>query len=345
MEQRSGHLRLVRASHPPDVARRHAHNYYLLGLRRGDAGAADEARTHLRHALEFDPAFVPALRALSELEVAAGRFAEARRWLERALVATGPDPDLCFQLGNIALNLGEPSRALALYREAETLETATPELRFNIGLAYLFMGESDQAENILTHLSIEQPASAQVWDALGCTRQQRQNVVGAREAFLKALELDSALNDARDHLAQLLLETGDVPAARRVLERALKQEPDRRSSLHLLGTVLAGEGDFQSAVLCWQRLVDLGQASPDVYQSLAMARLRLNERDRAVLSLREMLGQYPDHAYGHLQLGLLLLEDGQGPTGLAHLEAAARLAPQDATVRQALTSARLLMRL
>jgi Tfp pilus assembly protein PilF len=336
-------LTLVRTSRSPDVIRRHAHNYYLLGIRRADVGAADEARAHLSRALEFDPAFLPALRALSDLEFAAGRFAEARTWLERALAATGPDPDLLFQLGNIALNLGEPQRALTAYHEAETLEHATAELRFNIGLAYLLMGESAQAETSFTQLLEEQPRNARVWDALGCALRQRMDDTRAATAFAKALELDATLNDARDHLAQLLLETQELAAARQVLERALQQEPDRRSSLHLLGMVYAGYRDFDQAAQCWQHLVDLGQATPEAFQSLAAAYVRTGNRPSARAALVVMLEQYPDHAYAHLQMGLLVMEDGETEVGWAHLDTAVRLAPHDPAVLRAREAARTLL--
>lgn len=342
MRQGPGQLRLVRTPRTPDIVRRHAHNYYLLGMRRADAGAADEARTHLGRALEFDPAFLPALRALSDLEFAAGQFADARVWLERALATTGPEPDLLFQLGNIALNLGEPQRALAAYREAEAIERATPELRFNIGLAYLFMGESAQAETSFNQLLDEQPQNARIWDALGCARRQRLDDAGATTAFTRALELDPALNDARDHLAQLLLEAQELRAAQGVLERALQLEPDRRTSLHLLGMVYAGFRDFAAAAQCWQHMVDLGQAAPEVYQSLASAYVRTDNRPRARVTLTQMLELYPDHAYAHLQLGLLMLEDGER-AGWAHLDTAVRLAPHDPAVLRAREAARSLL--
>ncbi len=343
MTGHTGHLRLARSPRKQDGGRRHAHNYYLLGMRRADAGAGEEARAHLRRALEFDPAFLPALRALAELESGAGDFPAAERWLRQALDAAGPNADLYFQLGNVALNRNDPRRALEAYRQAEALEDATPELRFNIGLAYLFMGANTEAEAVFNALVLEQPANARVWDALGCARRQRDNAAGAEVAFVKALELDPALNDARDHLAQLLMETADLRRAQQVLESALKIEPERRSSLHLLGMVYATFHDYASAAACWRRLVDLGQASPEVYQSLAAACLRLSDRARAGAALTEMLLLYPEHAQGHVQLGLLLLDEGEIADGCRHLDAAELLAPDDPAVRQALAAARALL--
>lgn len=340
MGQDSGYLRLSRAPRRQEGGRRHAHNYYLLGMRRVGAGVTEEARSHFQRALEYDPDFLPALRALADLEFAAGCFREARVCLEHALTIEAPDPDLYFQLGNIALNLGEPMQALDCYHQAERLEGVTPELRFNIGLSYLFMEESAQAEEVFAVLATEQPANARIWDALGCARRQRQNITEAVDAFLKALELDPALNDARDHLAQLLLERHDLHRARQVLEGALALEPNRRSSLHLLGIVFATNRDYAHAARCWQHLVDLGQASPEAFQSLAAAYMRLNDRLHARLILAEMVEHYPGHAQAHLQLGLLLLEEGALDDGRRHLDIAAQLAPNDLTVRQALDTAR-----
>ncbi|MHB0935608.1 MAG: tetratricopeptide repeat protein [Armatimonadota bacterium] len=314
---------------------RHAQNCYLLASGHIENSKWDEARDLLLRALAYHPEHVDALRALANLEFTTGDIPQARVYLDRLLVLPGPiDAETFFVQGNIELSEGNLIDALTSYCRSEEMEGSTPELEFNKGLAHLMLGHGEEAVAIFTRLVEEQPANARAWDALGCSLRLDKHYDEASTAFLQALQVDPGQNDTRDHMAQMLLERGDPRRARLVLEAALAIDPERASSRHLLGLSDATAQDFPSAIACWEDLIARGGALPETHHLLANAYLRLNDRPRAITALQTLITLAPGHLPGHLQLALLLLEQGEFDRGWRHLEQARAIDPQNPAVTQ-----------
>lgn len=320
--------------------RRHAHNFYVLGRQRAEDGAWDEARALLLRALSFDADCAPALRAIAGVEFTSENFALAKQYLERALLFDPGDPEALQLRGNMALTEGNPRGALDAYQQVEASAGSSADLTFNIGLAHLLLGNGEEAVASFAKLLTEDSENPRIWDALGCAQRLVKNHSAALQAFLRALEIDPKLNDARDHLAELLLETGNPQQAQQVLRTALAQEPKRHASRHLLGMAYAATQQFQKAAECWTAIIADRVAQAETYHLLANAYLHLNEQARAMRVLEVLVMQYPDHLPGHLQLALLLLENGYSEQGWHHLERARALDPLNPTVTTAFTAAR-----
>lgn len=310
-----------------------------MGRSRTEDGAWDEARVLLQRALALDPGMVPALRTLANLELSLDHLAVARQYAEHAASTDETDPENFVLLGNIALAEHDAQAALQFFRRAEILGDHSLELRFNSGLAYLFLGQAETAREMFTRIVDEQPTHQQAWDALGCALRVLKDYQSAVTAFLQALQIDPHMNDARDHLAQLLLETGNARRARQVLESALALEPQRATTRHLLGMAYSTMQQFLEAISCWQALVMEELATAETYHMLANAYMHLGERPRAQQILRELTERYPDHLAGLLQLALLLLEHGEHHEGLALLEKVRAQDPQNPALRHALAAA------
>jgi len=319
---------------------RHAQNCYLLGCGHMENGNTDAARELLLRALSYQPDHSAALSSLVNLEFTAGDIPRAQGYLDRLLALPEPlDAQTLFVRGNIELSKGDLTGALASYAQAEALDGGTPELAFNKGLAQLMLGRGEEAAAVFNRLLEEQPENARAWDALGCALRLNKHYVEATDAFLRAVAADREFNDARDHLAQMLLETGDIHRARQVLDAALAIEPERASSRHLLGLTHATAGDFARAAACWEDLIAHGGALPETYHLLANAYLHLHDRRRALAALKTLVTAYTDHFAGHLQLALMLLEDSEFELGWRHLERARTIDPCNPAVAQVVTAA------
>jgi len=338
------HLKLARQDNRQAAAgRRHAQNWYLLACGHLENNEPDEARVLFCRALSYYPEHGDALSSLVNLEFTTGNIPQARAYLERLLALPEPvDAAILFLQGNIELSEGNLTDALSSYRQAEALEGGTPELAFNKGLAHLMLGHGEEATAIFIRLVEEQPEHSRAWDALGCALRLDKRYDEAECAFLRAVGVEPSLNDARDHLAQMLLEMGDPSRARLVLDAALSIEPDRASSRHLLGLAYATAQDFPRAIACWEELVARGGTLPETYHLLSNAYLQLNDRRNAMTALQTLVTHYPDHLSGHLQLALLLLEHGELEQGWQHLEQARAIDPQNPAVMQLVSAAKLL---
>jgi len=322
---------------------RHAQNCYLLACGHIEDGKWEAARELLLRALSYQPEHIEALRALANLEFTVGEIPRARVYLDRLLALPTPvDAETFFVQGNIELSEGNLTVALASYCRAEELDGSTPELDFNKGLAHLMLTHSTEAKEIFSRLVEEQPTNARAWDALGCALRLDRQYNEASRAFLQALQVDPVLNDARDHMAQMLLEMGNPHQALLVLDSALSIEPERPSSRHLQGLAHATAQDFPRAIACWEDLISGGGALPETYHLLANAYLQTGDRARAMTTLRTLVTLNPGHLPGHLQLALLLLEHGEFEQGWHHLEQARAIDPQNPAVMQLVSAAGLL---
>ena len=102
----------------------------------------------------------------------------------------------------------------------------------------------------------------------------------------------------------------------------------------------AATQEFRKAALCWEEIIAARVAQAETYHLLANAYLHLQQPANAMRVLDALVRQFPTHLPGHLQLALLLLENGFSEQGWYHLERARALDPQNPTVATAFRTAR-----
>ncbi len=310
-----------------------------MGHQQAESGALQDARKSLLTALRYDPDHVPALRVLAGVTFSLGEITATRQLLSRALTLEPSDPDLLFLKGNLALQEGDALTALAAYHQAEEMGCESPELHYNCGLAHLFLGDAIQADAIFSALVEAHPTHQRAWDGLGCARRLKRDHHGAMTAFLRALQIDAGLNEARDHLGQLLLETGNARHAIQVLEAALQLDSLRVSSRHLLAMAHAMVQEYPEAVRHWEELLARAEMPNEGLHMLANAYLHVENKLKARQTLEQLLDREPEQAGAHIQLGLILLESGEQAAGWRHLDVAQALDPQNPALQSALTAA------
>lgn len=121
----------------------------------------------------------------------AGNLAEAVTAYRHALQAGGPDPQLCFNLGNVLARSGEHAAAAERFSQAVELE----------------------------------PSYAEAWNNLGTVLTELQRSEEALAAYRAAVAADPNYSDARYSLADLLEERGEVLEARSHWQAFLRLEP------------------------------------------------------------------------------------------------------------------------
>ncbi len=200
---------------------------------------------------------------------------------------------------------------------------------------------------------------------------QAEGFVKAREAALKALELDDTLAEPHVSLAITIAGMdGDYPKAKAEMEVALKLNPNYATARHWYATLLLRMGDLPGALEEGSRAVELDPLSPVIASEygdmLAMAG-RFNEAEQqfqrtlelspgftgARCSLAKVLQQTwrweraeevlrraveldPEFARAHADLGMLLVVTGRQEQGIARLRTAVELAPDNPSVSHAL---------
>ncbi len=193
----------------------------------------------------------------------------------------------------------------------------------------------------------------------------------AREAALRALELDDTLAEPHASLAITIAALdGDYPRAKREMEVALELNPSYATARHWYATLLLRMGDMNGALEEAGKAVELDPLAPVIASEygdmLAMAG-RFNEAEQqlhrtlelnpvftgARCSLAKVLQQTwrweraeevlrraveldPQFARARADLGMLMVITGRTEQGVAELRKAVELAPDNAAVSHAL---------
>ncbi|NDY96130.1 hypothetical protein [Wenzhouxiangella limi] len=206
------------------------------------------------------------LDALDDLidELDPNDYAQRRRKLRQELNAVGgASPVPTSILAGLAVAV--PVATFLLYQLVGTPEGLTEaddpvtELR------------SDLIE--LAHSLERNPDNAEGWAELGLAYKNIEEFTSAQHALRRALYIDNDNAFVQVELAETLMFMGErngLPAeSRRLLTQALTNEPENQKAMWLMGIGAFQSGNFERAIVWWERLIPLLDPNSSVYNSVA----------------------------------------------------------------------------
>jgi tetratricopeptide (TPR) repeat protein len=291
--------------------------------KRNETAAAAEIYSSILDRSPHDPF---ALVGLAQLDIAAGRWAEARARLELAATqpARVPARDLLAKvyerLGDTARADAEKSRAGA--GESDLWDVPDPWVA---GLMYECYDATQLivASTIATDLATTRryldravsvdPGNAYARRQLGQYLFKQKEYAGARTHLERAVALAPAESDNWIYLITLLNKVGDDAAVQRALDAGLAQCPNS-PSLHLeLGRRLKTAGRLPEALAELTIARRLRPQEADAYVESADVYFRLNQLDLAADQLRDALAAVPDHPVALLLLAHSAIDNANEP--------------------------------
>jgi Flp pilus assembly protein TadD len=190
----------------------------LRGKMLRERGIYDEAEADLREALKLDSGHAPAHDALAVLYDLQDRPALAKTHHLRAIELDERNATFRNNWGYALLRRGKVAEAIEALREAVRLAPDSPRCRNNLGFAHARGGDFARATQ-----QFELAGSpAEAHNNLGVAYEAAGNLPQAFEAYLEAVRLDPALNEARANLLHVA----------RALERAIPPDVASRAKDH-----------------------------------------------------------------------------------------------------------------
>jgi TolB-like protein/serine/threonine protein kinase/Tfp pilus assembly protein PilF len=152
----------------------------------------------------------------------------------------------------------------------------------------------------------------------------------AREAAIKALEIDNSLAEAHGALALVLWFADlDVHGARRELERAIELNPNYAAAhLWLARLVLEPFGEYDQAISELKRAIELDPFSPIINANFGWSLILARRYPEAIAQLRKTIELEPSFFFSHGVLGAALVLNGQIDEGIGEYERAEQLHPE-----------------
>ena len=171
--------------------------HHLLGFVAQIEGAFDEALEHFRHAIDLDEGYFEAMIHAAEILIhPLGEFDDAIRMCDDALDYAESDDEVadCILLKVDALlgkgDTNEARRAMVMLPDGPF---TNPGTTFLVGRAFYETGDVEKAAALIERAATEDPQHADAQYYLGLVRDDRGDMRGASEAFLRARALDLLL--------------------------------------------------------------------------------------------------------------------------------------------------------
>ncbi len=149
----------------------------------------------------------------------------------------------------------------------------------------------------------------------------------AKDAALKALDLDSNLAEAHAALGKILFfREIDLAGAMREYKRAIELNPNDATAHHWFGNdTLAALGRFEEAIAEGKRAIELDPLSTVINVDLGETFYYAHRYDDAARQMRKSLEIDPTSFYAHYNLGIVLQLKGDLPGAIAEYEKAKQL--------------------
>lgn len=314
----------LRAEHPnnPMV-------YNLAGaahLRKRDLNSARET---FEKAVQVSPEFLPAQLNLANLDIIEKRFDSARARYEQILRRLPTEVRAMRGLATIAELQGEPSKTISWLekiRNTEVQASIAPDLQ-RLATLYLQTGQAEAALEVATQLGQLEPGTAAVMEIMGKAHLAMGNLDNAARYFRIIFQGNPESLATLQRIGVLLMQAGDLDAAGKALEAALKidshylpaqgsrillemkrghfdqaialaqqlqkDHPNLSLGYRLMGDLYMQTGNFDDAAKAYASGLDR-EPSSSLLLTLIRARQAAGEAESGIGSLEEWLGEHPD---------------------------------------------------
>ena len=172
-------------------------------------------------------------KELGECYLFMGELDKARDYYEKAAESNGIHPDPYLGLATIAVQQGELTSAMEMYKKAASIEPGDKALA-GMGLIEMETGDKDRAFDLFAQ-SLEKNPENMIsifgMVQLGHTANRLADAVPFLETYLS---LDPNKHEVRYSLAGCLLAMGSTDDARTQLETILEAEPGHKDARDML---------------------------------------------------------------------------------------------------------------
>jgi Tfp pilus assembly protein PilF len=275
-------------------------------------GAYADALPQLRAAVKSRPTLWKTRALLGIAEKRTGDPDAARRDLEKAFpnlqeekirIQTGLE---LIEIYSATDDLDKAAATIAVLRK---LEPTDPAILYSAYRLY-----SDLADESLLSLSIVDPKSARMHQAMAHELAKRGNSGEAIENYRAAIKLDPHIPGIHFELAEMLNTVGTpegLQEAETEYKAAITANPQDEQSECRLGEIALRANDLKSASEHYTRAIELQPNDPEANVGLAKVLMSFDQPQKAETLLRHAIQVDPTNPVAHFRLSTIYRQSGR----------------------------------
>jgi tetratricopeptide (TPR) repeat protein len=267
-----------------------------------------------------------------------GKLDEAAR-IYKILIAGNPGhSDAHHLLGVVALQQGDPRRAVEHISRAIALNSNVAPFHANLAEAYRMLGQFEAAVSCCRTALRLQPQFPGAGNNLGLSLQALGRMDEAIEQYRATLRANPDFAMAHNNLAIALRSVGAKPEAIHHFQEALRYAPTLAEAHSNLGQLLFEEGRLEEALGHCLEAIRYRPNFPEAHTNLGIVYRGLGRRAEAKAAYAEALRLCPDMAVACNNMGQVVQEDGDLESSIGWYERSLRLDPNSVLVHCNLAS-------
>lgn len=233
-----------------------------------------------------------------------GEYNNAIEMLEKAIVLDSENPNYYVELVNLLTLEGEAADALVWAERVNLLAPEDDNVLTAVSAAYLLNGTR------LAETGERDEADLQYQRAIDTSR--RATEINPNNATAYAYLAGALVQQNRDNF----------PEAQQLIDTALAVDTEDPIVHYYRGIVFETQGYYQRAIESYESAKQLNAAYVDASLALAYGYFYTDNRQRAIIVLRDLIEANPNNADAHDALGWMYFLAGQYPEAETYLEEA-----------------------
>lgn len=305
-------------------------NLARLGLIEKKPEAADAAYDAV---LAKDPKHLGALLGKAQLAKDLGDSDAAERWLLKANEVNPQEIRPILILAEGYLRRNEGLKAINMLSGLPQDKAELPAVLRLKGMAQLQTGDYPSATHTLNQLTANNPNSIEGWFQLARAYAASGNVSGSRDAFKRAIELDTKRKApiALVGLSELEMRERRYDAALAIGEQLRKDYPQYVYGFDVMASAYRGKGDTENALAAARQALQLDRTGKRV-NAYARSLASSGNTAEAAQMLKDWLVENPKDGPLWATLGLISQQAGEDDQALLAYEKSLQFTGPDAVL-------------
>jgi tetratricopeptide (TPR) repeat protein len=295
--------------------------HYNLGNALLDLGRTEEAIRHYQQAVELKPQFAKAHYNLGHALRGQGKLAEAAACYRQTLALEPTWAEAHRKLAALLRELDRPADAEACFRRAHENDPHTIDGLQEWAEILDQLGRDHEALQVRQDLCQLAPQQAKHWFELGLALQKAYRAADARDAYLRAQELDPNYPHLRNNLAASYIDLEQPQPAIAILEPMIGGQCRDALSLINLGIAYRQIFELKRSAAIFERAIEVDSSNPLACSNYGLTLKELQRWSEAQALFERALAVDPDFVGARWNLAMTQLLRGDYAQGWINHEA------------------------